>query len=99
MECAQNDMVVTMAFGLPFTGRVYATGNPQVRLFSSGFRFRIMGWSGRCVTFLLTDTGLFRDGQRTQYGDAEDPLGRPVRYRATGFVICRLFALEKRRND
>ncbi|XP_063218616.1 uncharacterized protein LOC134528880 [Bacillus rossius redtenbacheri] len=29
VDCTQADMIITFVFGVPFEGRVYATGNPQ----------------------------------------------------------------------
>ncbi len=30
VECTKTDMIVTLAFGYPFNGRVYVNGNYQV---------------------------------------------------------------------
>lgn len=31
VECTKTDMVITLAFGYPFNGRVYVNGNYQVK--------------------------------------------------------------------
>ena len=31
VECTKTDMLVTLAFGYPFNGRVYVNGNYQVK--------------------------------------------------------------------
>ena len=87
VECTPSDMLVTMVFGLPFNGRVYATGNSQVITFSRAFFLSV------CLTSLFFDivTGLLRNGKRATPNGPSHSSGYSVRNSATGMELLCVF--------